>query len=432
LIFEKNGVQIGRAVIEKHEDNSLSFAGNIKEGTEVCFGHGNVDMILKKSAYSAKNLLNLPVEGIFIYSCMARKALLGDNIDVEILPFKQIAPMCGFFTNGEFFHDSKNKNSKTRLLNETMTVLALSESKALNKNKFLQNKRLLSKKDILNINRMEALSHLITQTTEELENLSDNLQEKVETEVQKNVEKDQLVNMLQAQAQMGSMMEMILHQWRQPINGINVIASGLQLQQDMTDLPITKDEIYKSTNSIIELIEHLNDTIDDFRDFYNPEQRLSKISPKSLINKVKTIFESLLKKNKIKIIENFQCDKYEPQNLLFIPVGQILQVLSVLIKNSIDVLQERDIKNPTIYITFISQKDSCILQIEDNAKGIPDEIQDKIFERRFTTKKNTHGTGIGLDICKKIIETNLKGTITASNSNKGAVFTINIPKIIKT
>jgi len=42
--------------------------------------------------------------------------------------------------------------------------------------------------------------------------------------------------------------------------------------------------------------------------------------------------------------------------------------------------------------------------IEDNGPGISNEIKNKIFEPFFTTKKAGEGTGLGLDICRKIVE----------------------------
>lgn len=115
LIIERNGIQIGRAVIETHSDGSLSFAGNIPEGSTIKFGHGNVSQIIYKSQQEVRKLLDIPTEAIFIYSCMARKALMGENIEMEIVPLSKIAPLCGFFTNGEFYQDTSTKNSQSYL-----------------------------------------------------------------------------------------------------------------------------------------------------------------------------------------------------------------------------------------------------------------------------------------------------------------------------
>ena len=78
-----------------------------------------------------------------------------------------------------------------------------------------------------------------------------------------------------------------------------------------------------------------------------------------------------------------------------------------------------------------------IIEIKDNAGGIPEEIKDKIFDSYFTTKEDTDGTGIGLYMSKQIIEKTMKGNITVSNLNYkyedidyiGAEFKICIPNL---
>jgi signal transduction histidine kinase len=67
------------------------------------------------------------------------------------------------------------------------------------------------------------------------------------------------------------------------------------------------------------------------------------------------------------------------------------------------------------------------VRIQDDGPGIPEDIREKIFEPFFTTKKKGEGTGLGLDICKKIIEKH-GGTIRLdSESGKGSTFTIELP-----
>ncbi len=78
-------------------------------------------------------------------------------------PFNQIANTCGFFTYGEFYSDVKKE-----LLNQTMTILALSESDNIPKN-IEQNNR---DKQLNNNDTLKALSHLINTTTHELKNVN--------------------------------------------------------------------------------------------------------------------------------------------------------------------------------------------------------------------------------------------------------------------
>ena len=127
FLFEKNGVMIGRAVLQKHTDGSLTFAGNIDEGTDVRFGVGNIDIILQNNIYHLQKFtdrLKRKPEAIFVYSCMARRRFFDQEIENEITMLSKLAPTAGFFTYGEFYH---NENSN-QLLNETMTLLALSEN----------------------------------------------------------------------------------------------------------------------------------------------------------------------------------------------------------------------------------------------------------------------------------------------------------------
>ncbi len=191
LVLERDGIVIGRAVLDKKKDGSLTFAGNIHEGEQVRFGIGNVEQILRDSQYHASILSSKPVESIFIYSCMARRRFMGSYIDNELRPLQEIAPTVGFFTYGEFFHS----HSKSQLLNETMTLLALSESSIRPKQQYGQN---LVHQHHFQINPIHVLSHLANAVSKELELLNDNLESRVQENTQyilNQVYTDRLTNL---------------------------------------------------------------------------------------------------------------------------------------------------------------------------------------------------------------------------------------------
>jgi signal transduction histidine kinase len=159
LIIQKEGLRVARAVVGKRPDGSLLFAGNISEGDEVWFGFGNIETIMHDSVKITDTLSRKPVESIFVYSCMARRRFLRENIDFELKSIAHTGKMSGFFTYGEFY-----KNSRSELLNQTMTLLALSESAEVQKRVYVPHKDISTE----TIKTLSALSHLIDVTSLEL------------------------------------------------------------------------------------------------------------------------------------------------------------------------------------------------------------------------------------------------------------------------
>lgn len=422
LVINRSGVNVARAVLAKHDDGSLTFAGNIEEGSKVQFGHGDVQMIVNKGLESVKGIIEHPIESIFVYSCMARRALLQDDINLEMLPLRELAPISGFFTYGEFYHNCKDSMCKTQLLNQTMTILGISESnkkaEKVSADIFAQHKPAVSD---TNLHRLQALSSLLEQTTKELEELNGHLSLKVEEEVSKNLEKDTMLHMAQTQTQLGEMMEMIIHQWRQPISAITSSITSGQLYKEMGIMD--DDKMEGIFDNVLVYTDHLNSTIEDFRDLFKSDTSSKLINNLELINKSLTIVNPLLQKSNIKLVGN-----YNSNASLNISMGLMMQVLLNIIKNAIDILLEKKVSDPIIELkTYNESENLFVLEIKDNGGGIPEDILPKIFDKRFTTKGSTHGTGLGLDMSKTIIETKLGGTITAYNEEEWAVFAIKLP-----
>ncbi len=161
LIIQRDGVNIARAVTVSNDDGSLIFAGNFKTGDKVMFGYGDSNAILSYKHKHLDQFLNTCVESIFLYSCMARRRFMPELIENETKPFNEIAPTSGFFTYGEFYSADKNE-----LLNQTMTIFALSENEVCNSRKTIDIdiKNRSSSNDTI-----KALSHLISVSSTQLQ-----------------------------------------------------------------------------------------------------------------------------------------------------------------------------------------------------------------------------------------------------------------------
>jgi len=176
LIFKKDGITVGRAVLVKHDDGSLTYAGNIQEGSKIRFGVGNIDLIIRDLRYKIDKMLHdldFQPEAIFTYSCMARKYFLQSYVDMELEILSRLGYISGFYTYGEFFH-AEHSN---QFLNETMTLLVLSENKRpLTIKSFLERESLVQPK----VRTVHALANLANVVSKELELLNKNLEKKVE------------------------------------------------------------------------------------------------------------------------------------------------------------------------------------------------------------------------------------------------------------
>ncbi len=158
LLTCRNGTKVARTPIGVLQDTSFLFSGNLYEGEAVQFAYGSIEDMQSSLSSNYSKLQNYPAEALFIYSCSARKTLMGKALENEFSMLNMLAPSAGFFTYGEYLHSSK----MNELLNLTTTVLLLSESKTLNKKTYTN-----SYKD--NTNRiLKALTHLTNVTSKEL------------------------------------------------------------------------------------------------------------------------------------------------------------------------------------------------------------------------------------------------------------------------
>ncbi|XPV70301.1 MAG: PAS domain S-box protein [Halarcobacter sp.] len=239
---------------------------------------------------------------------------------------------------------------------------------------------------------------------------------------QKELEEQQDILIEQSKsAAMGEMISMIAHQWRQPLQAVSILSQKLPISM-MTDGKISEKLLNQVIGDIAKQLNYMSKTIDDFRDFFMPNKIKDKISIQEIINRTLDFMAFMFKTDGIKINVEKQKDI-----VLELYVNETIQVLINILKNSRDVLLHRDIKDKIINIKYYKEKNNLILQIEDNAGGIDKAFIKKVFEPYFSTKNDKNGTGLGLYMCKTIIEKHCLGKLSVSNSKLGAIFTIELP-----
>jgi len=228
-------------------------------------------------------------------------------------------------------------------------------------------------------------------------------------------------------AQMGEMISMIAHQWRQPLGAIAATSVNLKVKMMLNTFDLQTNEgqeeckeyYLKELSDIEVYVQTLSTTIDDFRNFYKINKKSVKDKIDTVIIKALNIIKSSLENDLIEVV-------YEANSTKEIEMydGELMQVVLNIIKNAQDNFKERSVENPTIKIT---SQDRTI-EICDNGGGIPDDIIDKIFDPYFSTKSEKNGTGLGLYMSKIIIEDHHNGVLKAQNNRDGVSFYIELNK----
>ena len=232
--------------------------------------------------------------------------------------------------------------------------------------------------------------------------------------------KDKLFLMQTRQAQMGEMLSMIAHQWRQPLSIISSLINKERVNIALDQLEI--DNILHSFNSVETQVLHLSQTISDFKDFFKPDKEAVNTKSYIIINDSLKLVEHSLK---LKNIEVIVTHNYEIEYKTF--KHEVVQVIINLLKNSQDAFSDQSVLKPYIKITTDVKDGSAIIHVEDNANGIDKSVLDTLFLPYVSTKDKKNGTGLGLYMSKTIIEQHCKGSLSVENVQNGAKFTIQIP-----
>ena len=427
FVLERDGIKIARAVIGK-QHNKLLFAGNLNKGEKVQFGIANISNTQKEMRKMEKLINNSPIETIFIYSCMARKSSMKLETERELKKVSEYSNSVGFFTYGEFFSQKqKNGSFKYYLFNETFTAMFLSEKDDIKYKNIEFDESQIKEKidDSYCIYMKEALSNFINITTQELYETNKKLENKVQEEVEKNIKKQLLLQQQTKQAQMGEMVSMIAHQWRQPLNAISLYASNIELDIQFND--IDKERILEAVAVIQKQVQKMSNVINSFMEFSKPDTKQVEFSIKDIIMKSMDIMGAQLKARGIEL----QIDYYdEPIEIISYPT-LLEQVIINLVANARDAFENKNIEDKIISIKCYLENDNAYIIIKDNAGGIPKEAQDRIFNPYFTTK-GTKGTGLGLYMSKNIIEDKFAGQLSFKVENDTTTFIIKIgEKVLK-
>ncbi len=233
--------------------------------------------------------------------------------------------------------------------------------------------------------------------------------------------KDEMLIAQSRSAAMGEMINMIAHQWRQPLAVISMHANNMLADIDLDDFNTEQAKEY--AYHILGRTQDLSKTIDDFRNFFKPDKAILKVRVQDVIDETYTIIKDTLSSHHIA----YQAS-YDSDSKVDAYPRELMQVFVNIITNAKDSLVAAHLDQPSIKVNVYEDEHHVITDISDNGNGIDPEILSKVFDPYFTTKEKQTGTGLGLYMSKMIIEEHLHGKIEAFNTDDGACFRVKLSK----
>ena len=227
-------------------------------------------------------------------------------------------------------------------------------------------------------------------------------------------------------AALGQFAAGVAHEIRNPLNSIGMTAQ--HLKSVFSQRKVSPDDI-EEAKELLEIVDkkivELKQTSEEFLTLNRPRKlNVEPVNLNALVDQVLSEFTLIAEEAKVQIIKNYD------ENLPDVPLDTALmrQTFFNLVQNSIQAIP----KGGSVYITTLIEEiademNHAVIEIRDTGIGIPEEIQEQIYDAYFTTKDATGGIGLGLAISHQIITAH-KGKIEVkSKMGMGTAFKISLP-----
>jgi PAS domain S-box-containing protein len=244
---------------------------------------------------------------------------------------------------------------------------------------------------------------------------------------QQQKEQEQLLIQQSKLAAMGEMIGVIGHQWKQPLNSLGLILENMKM--DVSDDEMDAESMLRMIELSFHQVHFMSETIDDFREFFNNDNRIVNFDCVRTIENTSRLLESLLKNKGIALkIENKAGEECFVKGVKNEFRHTILNILTNAKDSILEKLKSSKFNKGIIKINIKSDDNFITISIIDNGIGFNEDSLEKAFEPYFTTK-GSKGSGIGMYMARLIINKRMGGEISISNIDSGAKVVIKLPKI---
>ena len=212
-------------------------------------------------------------------------------------------------------------------------------------------------------------------------------------------------------ATLGEMAAGLAHEIKNPLAGI---AGAIQvLGETLPD----EDERRPVVEKVLEQVRRIDGTVRDLLTYARPKvAKLARTNLHEVIDNALGVVV-LFPQVRINVVRHFQTGLSEAM----VDPQQFGQVLSNLFINAIQAMPD----GGTLTVSTFSDPKGIQVSVRDSGKGIPKSKLDRIFVPFYTTK--TRGTGLGLPICRRVVEAHHGRISVSSRSGQGAEFIVQLP-----
>lgn len=230
-----------------------------------------------------------------------------------------------------------------------------------------------------------------------------------------------LVAIRSRQAQMGELLSLIAHQWRQPLTVVSSLVGNIQLKAQLGALE--PEYLRAKLDRVNENIQFLSETIDSFRNFYLPAKSRVVEDLVALARRALVLLEPTFQNVKARIETSFPTQPVK--GLVF--TGEFLQLYMELLANARDALLASPPVDPVVRFSVSQEEGQVVVRLANNGGEIPEDVRPSIYEPYYTTKEGTSGTGLGLYMARIIVENHHGGSLVAVCSDGWTEFVCRLP-----
>lgn len=223
-------------------------------------------------------------------------------------------------------------------------------------------------------------------------------------------------------ALLGELSASLAHEISQPLGAVELTTDNIMLHLEQSEGNVNKDYIVGKLERTRNAAGKARKVIDHLRRFgRNAKEDPAPIDLRDVLHSAVDLMQDKFKSTNVELVIE------QPERAIFVmghPI-QLEQVFLNLLTNALDSVTGH-VSDPRVSVALAIDGDRVTVSVADNGPGVPEALQCDIFDAFFTTKAIGKGTGLGLSVSRGIIAA-LKGELTLTSSEDGAIFTVTLP-----